>query len=94
MIYTYVDCRITGIEEYAFTVTALKATKVIKQMNEYEFLEEIKPFTGRARLIRTWLIRSSTLFEVSVKCFAIISCLKCMVNSYFEENPCRRMTSN
>ena len=43
MIYTYVDCRITGIEEYAFTVTALKATKVIKQMNEYEFLEEIKP---------------------------------------------------
>ena len=28
--------------------------------------------TGWARLIRTWLIRSSTLFEVSVKCFPII----------------------
>ena len=28
--------------------------------------------TGRERLIRTWLIRSSTLFEVSVKCFPII----------------------
>ena len=28
--------------------------------------------TGQARLIRTPLIRSSTLFEVSVKCFAII----------------------
>ena len=32
---------------------------------------------------QTRLIRSSTLFEVSVKCFPIISCLKCMVNSYF-----------
>ena len=28
--------------------------------------------TGRERLIRTRLIRSSTLFEVSVKCFPII----------------------
>ena len=28
--------------------------------------------TGQERLIRTRLIRSSTLFEVSVKCFAII----------------------
>ena len=39
--------------------------------------------TGRARLIRTQLIRSSTLFEVSVKCFPIISCFKGTVNSYF-----------
>ena len=39
--------------------------------------------TGRARLIRTWLVRSFTLSEVSVKCFPIISCLKCMVNPYF-----------
>ena len=39
--------------------------------------------TGRARLIRTRLIRSSTLFEVFVKCFPIISCLKYTVNSYF-----------
>ena len=39
--------------------------------------------TGRAQLIRTRLIRSSTLFKVSVKCFPIISCLKCMVNLYF-----------
>ena len=39
--------------------------------------------TGRARLIQTRLIRSSTLFKVSVKCFPNISCLKCMVNSYF-----------
>ena len=38
---------------------------------------------GRVRLIRTWLIRSFTLFEVSVKCFPIISCLKCTFNSYF-----------
>ena len=29
------------------------------------------------------LIGSSTLFEVSMKCFPIISCLKCTVNSYF-----------
>ena len=27
---------------------------------------------GRVRLIRTRLIRSSTLFEVSVKCFPVI----------------------
>ena len=45
--------------------------------------------TGRARLIRTPLLRArliqnSTLFEVSVKCFPIISCLKCMVKSYFQ----------
>ena len=39
--------------------------------------------TGRSQLILTQLIRSSTLFEVSVKCFPITSCLKCMVNSYF-----------
>ena len=39
--------------------------------------------TGRARLIRTHLIQSSTLFEVSVKCFPFISCLKCTVNSNF-----------
>ena len=39
--------------------------------------------TGRARLIRTRLIRSSTLFEVCVKCFPVISCLKRTVNSYF-----------
>ena len=37
--------------------------------------------TGRTRLIRTKLIRNSTLFKVSVKCFPIISCLKCTVNS-------------
>ena len=28
--------------------------------------------TGRVRLIRTWLIRSSILFEVSVKYFPIM----------------------
>ena len=39
--------------------------------------------TGRARLIRTRPIRSSTSFEVSVKCFPIIPCLKFMVNLYF-----------
>ena len=39
--------------------------------------------TGQTRLIWTRLIRSSAFFEVSVKCFPIISCLKCMVNSYF-----------
>ena len=39
--------------------------------------------TGRARLIRTRSIRSSTLFEVSVKAYPIISCSKCTVNSYF-----------
>ena len=41
-------------------------------------------------LIQTQLIGSSTLSEVSVKYFPIISCLKCTVNSYFhyfEENP-------
>ena len=38
---------------------------------------------GWVLLIRTQLIRSSTLFEVFVKGFAIISCLKCMVNLYF-----------
>ena len=40
-------------------------------------------YKGWARLIRPQLIRSSTLFDVSVKCFPIISCLKCVVNSYF-----------
>ena len=40
-------------------------------------------YTGRARLIQTRLIRNSTLFEVSLECFPIISCLKYMVNSYF-----------
>ena len=39
--------------------------------------------TGLARLIPTRLIQSSTLLEVSVKCFPIISYLKCMVISYF-----------
>ena len=39
--------------------------------------------TGETRLIWRRLIRSSTLFEDSVKCFPVISCLKCMVNSYF-----------
>ena len=36
--------------------------------------------TGQARLIQTWFIKNSTLLEVSVKCFPIISCLKCTVN--------------
>ena len=46
MIHTYVESRITGIEEYAFTVTDLKATKVIKQMNEYmNFWKKLNPFT-------------------------------------------------
>ena len=43
--------------------------------------------TGRALLIRTRFIQSSTLFEFSLESFAIIfiiiSCLKCRVNSYF-----------
>ena len=49
----------------------------------YNFLIISTVYTGPAWLIRTRLIRSSTLFEVSVKCFPIISCLKCMLNSYF-----------
>ena len=33
---------------------------------------ELKAITGRERLIRTRLIRTSTLFEVTVKYFSII----------------------
>ena len=34
---------------------------------------DLKIDTGRARLIRTRLIRSSTLFKLSVKCFLLFS---------------------
>ena len=54
--------------------------------------------TGRVRLIRTQLIRSFTLFEVSVKGFPIIFLSfheqLIHISTYFEENPCRRMTLN
>ena len=45
--------------------------------------------TGQVRLIRTRLIRCSTLFKVSMKCFPIISCLNALlirISTYFEGN--------
>ena len=73
-----------------FNAKKIKVSNAL--ISEVSSLQNVN--TGRARLIRTWLIQSFTLFEVSVKYFPIISCLKRMVNSCFHLFPRKSLPKN
>ena len=59
-------------DETHFTISVWDLGGQDEFISTHHLFLDTEATTGRARLIRTRLIRSSILFEVSMKCFPII----------------------